>query len=77
MFQVAQLRNTLADLRIGISFATIRPSVRPTLWTMAMARLAIKQIGEQTADMLGAFEQLAETAILLMAASILHSNLQL
>jgi len=42
-----------------------------------MARLAIKQIGGQTGDILGAFEQLAETAILLMAASFFHSSLQL
>ncbi|MEH2534264.1 adenosylcobinamide-GDP ribazoletransferase [Bradyrhizobium sp. AZCC 1588] len=44
---------------------------------LMMARLAIKQIGGQTGDILGAFEQLAETAILLMAASLLHSSLQL
>jgi len=30
-----------------------------------------------TGDILGAFEQLAETAILLMAASFFHSGLQL
>jgi adenosylcobinamide-GDP ribazoletransferase len=44
---------------------------------LMMARLAIKQIGGQTGDILGAFEQLAETAILLMAASLFHSTLQL
>jgi hypothetical protein len=48
MFQVTQLRSVLADLRIGISFATVL-----------------------------LFEQLAETAILLMAASFFHSSLQL
>ena len=42
-----------------------------------MARIAIKEIGGQTGDILGAFEQLAATAILLMAASLLHSSLQL
>jgi hypothetical protein len=31
----------------------------------------------KTADILGAFKQLAETAILLMAASLFHSGLQL
>jgi adenosylcobinamide-GDP ribazoletransferase len=40
------------------------------------AWLAIKQIGGQTGDIFGAYEQLAETAILLMAASLLHSDLQ-
>ena len=39
------------------------------------AWLAIRQIGGQTGDILGAFEQLAETAILLMAASLSHSDL--
>ncbi|NWM15299.1 adenosylcobinamide-GDP ribazoletransferase, partial [Escherichia coli] len=44
---------------------------------LMVARLAIKQIGGQTGDILGAFEQLAETAMLLMAASLFHSSLQL
>jgi adenosylcobinamide-GDP ribazoletransferase len=43
---------------------------------LMMARLAIKQIGGQTGDILGALEQLAETAILLMAAALFHSGLQ-
>jgi adenosylcobinamide-GDP ribazoletransferase len=43
---------------------------------LMMARLAIKQIGGQTGDILGAFEQLAETTILLMAAALFHSGLQ-
>jgi adenosylcobinamide-GDP ribazoletransferase len=37
------------------------------------AWLAVKQIGGQTGDILGAHEQLAETAILLMAASLFHA----
>jgi adenosylcobinamide-GDP ribazoletransferase len=36
------------------------------------AWIAVKQIGGQTGDILGAYEQLAETAILLMAASVFH-----
>jgi adenosylcobinamide-GDP ribazoletransferase len=36
------------------------------------AWLAIKQIGGQTGDILGTFEQLAETAVLLMASSLLE-----
>lgn len=44
---------------------------------LLMARLAIKQIGGQTGDILGAFEQLAETTVLLMAAAIAQSNVQL
>jgi adenosylcobinamide-GDP ribazoletransferase len=38
------------------------------------AWLAVKQIGGQTGDILGAFEQLAETAILLMTAALLHPS---
>ncbi|TPQ26791.1 adenosylcobinamide-GDP ribazoletransferase [Bradyrhizobium guangdongense] len=44
---------------------------------LIMARLSVKQIGGQTGDILGAFEQLAETAVLLMAAAILQSSAQL
>ncbi|WP_028135547.1 adenosylcobinamide-GDP ribazoletransferase [Bradyrhizobium japonicum] len=36
---------------------------------LMLARLAIRQIGGQTGDILGAFEQLGETIILLVAAS--------
>jgi adenosylcobinamide-GDP ribazoletransferase len=34
-----------------------------------LARLAIRQIGGQTGDILGAFEQIGEILILLVAAS--------
>ncbi|MBR0823938.1 adenosylcobinamide-GDP ribazoletransferase [Bradyrhizobium manausense] len=44
---------------------------------LMMARLCIKQIGGQTGDILGAFQQLAETAVLLMAAAIAQSSVQL
>ncbi|WP_028349649.1 adenosylcobinamide-GDP ribazoletransferase [Bradyrhizobium murdochi] len=47
------------------------------LIALMTARLAIKQIGGQTGDILGAFEQLGETAILLIAASLFHSSLPL
>ncbi|GLR84388.1 adenosylcobinamide-GDP ribazoletransferase [Bradyrhizobium iriomotense] len=36
--------------------------------------LAIRQLGGQTGDILGAYEQVAETAILLMAASLFHTS---
>ncbi|CAN7223768.1 adenosylcobinamide-GDP ribazoletransferase [Bradyrhizobium sp. LjRoot220] len=39
------------------------------------AWLAIKQIGGQTGDILGTFEQLGETAILLMAAVLLYPGM--
>jgi len=39
---------------------------------LATAWLAIRQLGGQTGDILGAYEQLAENAILLMAASLFH-----
>ena len=61
MFQVAQLRSILADLRIGISFATVLP----------FGPANALDDGEVTRA------KLAETAILLMAASLLHSSLQL
>jgi adenosylcobinamide-GDP ribazoletransferase len=38
---------------------------------LALARLAIRQIGGQTGDILGAFEQIGEILILLVAASFL------
>jgi adenosylcobinamide-GDP ribazoletransferase len=44
---------------------------------LLLARLAIKQIGGQTGDILGAFEQLTETAVLLMAAAIAQASVQL
>lgn len=44
---------------------------------LLMARLSIKQIGGQTGDILGAFEQLAEISILLVAAVLFESRLQL
>ncbi|WFU38316.1 adenosylcobinamide-GDP ribazoletransferase [Bradyrhizobium sp. CB82] len=37
------------------------------------AWFAIRQLGGQTGDILGAYEQVAETAILLMAASLFHA----
>jgi adenosylcobinamide-GDP ribazoletransferase len=39
---------------------------------LAVAWLAIRQIGGLTGDVLGAYEQLAEIAILLMAAALFH-----
>jgi adenosylcobinamide-GDP ribazoletransferase len=41
---------------------------------LATAWFAIKQLGGQTGDILGAYEQLAEIAILLMAASLFHAG---
>ncbi|MGV7212356.1 adenosylcobinamide-GDP ribazoletransferase [Bradyrhizobium sp. UFLA05-112] len=40
---------------------------------LLIAWLAIRQLGGQTGDILGAYEQVAETAILLMAASLFHA----
>ena len=40
---------------------------------LAVAWLAIRQIGGQTGDVLGAYEQIAEIVILLMAAAIFRS----
>ena len=37
--------------------------------TVFMARLAVRQIGGHTGDVLGATEQLVETAVLLVAAA--------
>jgi adenosylcobinamide-GDP ribazoletransferase len=38
---------------------------------LLLARLAIKAIGGQTGDVLGALEQVGEAAVLLIAASLL------
>ncbi|MBR0773403.1 adenosylcobinamide-GDP ribazoletransferase [Bradyrhizobium diazoefficiens] len=42
-----------------------------SLGGLILARLAIRQVGGQTGDILGAFEQIGEILILLVAASIL------
>jgi adenosylcobinamide-GDP ribazoletransferase len=39
-----------------------------------IAWLATRQIGGQTADILGAFEQIGEIAVLLIAASLFDSE---
>ena len=41
---------------------------------LILARLAIRQIGGQTGDILGAFEQVGEILILLVAAAFLHGG---
>ncbi len=41
---------------------------------LILARLAIRQIGGQTGDILGAFEQVGEILILLVAAAFLHTG---
>jgi adenosylcobinamide-GDP ribazoletransferase len=41
---------------------------------LILARLATSQIGGQTGDILGAFEQIGEIAILLMAAALLQTE---
>lgn len=41
-------------------------------WTLA--RLALRQIGGQTGDILGAFEQLGEILVLLVAAAFVHTG---
>ncbi|MGX4805701.1 adenosylcobinamide-GDP ribazoletransferase [Bradyrhizobium guangdongense] len=41
---------------------------------LTLARLAIRQIGGQTGDILGAFEQACEILILLVAAAFLHAG---
>jgi adenosylcobinamide-GDP ribazoletransferase len=41
---------------------------------LTLARLAIRQIGGQTGDILGAFEQIGEILILLVAAAFLHTG---
>jgi adenosylcobinamide-GDP ribazoletransferase len=41
---------------------------------LMLARIAIRQIGGQTGDILGAFEQVGEILILLVAAAFLHGG---
>lgn len=45
-----------------------------SLTGLILARLAIRQIGGQTGDILGAFEQLSEILILLVAAAFVHAG---
>jgi adenosylcobinamide-GDP ribazoletransferase len=45
-----------------------------SLTGLILARLAIRQIGGQTGDILGAFEQACEILILLVAAAFLHTG---
>nr|WP_249810432.1 adenosylcobinamide-GDP ribazoletransferase [Bradyrhizobium sp. 157] len=70
----------LGALILALGFGTGKAILAVALLALIglmTARLAIKQIGGQTGDILGAFEQLGETAILLIAASLFHSSLPL
>jgi len=47
-----------------------------TLAGLILGRLAVRQIGGQTGDILGAFEQIGEIAIMLMAAAFFQTGLR-
>jgi adenosylcobinamide-GDP ribazoletransferase len=47
-----------------------------SLTGLILARLATRQIGGQTGDILGAFEQVGEISILLLAAALLQTGLR-
>ncbi len=78
--QSAAIALGLGALVLALGFGPGKAILAVTLIAvigLLMARLAVKQIGGQTGDILGAFEQLAEISILLMAAALFQSGLQL
>jgi cobalamin synthase len=82
------LRSIISDLRIAVSFATVLPlgpsmpvsdgEVARASWALPVAGLlvglATRQIWGQTGDILGAFDQIGEIAILLPAAALLQTG---
>lgn len=62
-----------ALLPLGLGAALVA-AILLALWTFALRRLALRQIGGQTGDVLGALEQGGEIVVLLVAASFFHSS---
>ena len=69
---VTRVLLALAILALALALGPGKAIVGLILLSLAgliLARLAIRQIGGQTGDILGAFEQTGEIAILLVAAA--------
>ena len=67
----------LGTLGLALALGPARALVGLVLLSLAgliLARLAIRQIGGQTGDILGAFEQVGEILILLVAAAFLQAG---
>jgi len=67
----------LGTLVLALSLGPAKALVGLVLLSAAgltLARLAIRQIGGQTGDVLGAFEQVGEILILMIAAAFLHGG---
>lgn len=67
----------VGTLALALALGPARALVGLVLLSLAglvLARLAIRQIGGQTGDILGAFEQVGEILILLVAAAFLHAG---
>jgi adenosylcobinamide-GDP ribazoletransferase len=67
----------VGTLALAIALGPAKALVGLVLLSLAgliLAQLAIRQIGGQTGDILGAFEQVGEILILLVAAAFLHAG---
>ena len=67
----------LGTLILALALGPAKALVGLVLLSLAgliLARLATRQIGGQTGDILGAFEQTSEILILLVAAAFLHAG---
>lgn len=67
----------VGTLALALALGPAKALVGLVLLSLAglmLARLAIRQIGGQTGDILGAFEQIGEILILLVAAAFLHTG---
>ncbi|WP_456640511.1 adenosylcobinamide-GDP ribazoletransferase [Bradyrhizobium sp. USDA 10063] len=70
----------LGALCLVCGFGSSKAVIGAILLSLAgliLAWLATRQVGGQTGDILGAFEQIGEIAILLMATALLHAELRL
>lgn len=67
----------VGTLALAVALGPAKALIGLVLLSLAgliLARLAIRQIGGQTGDILGAFEQVGEILILLVAAAFLHAT---
>lgn len=67
---IAAMLGMLALLPLGFSFA-VTTAILLLIWLFAFRRLALKKIGGQTGDTIGAFQQGCEIIVLLLAPAFL------
>jgi adenosylcobinamide-GDP ribazoletransferase len=78
-WQSAAIALSLGTLCLVGGFGPSKAMIGLTLLSLSgliLAQLATRQVGGQTGDILGAFEQIGEIAILLMAAALLQTELR-